>query len=186
MFDIATRPSPSGRLPFDWQLLTPLSDAAYPWTSFDAADGVPVVHAQVLKTYALRLEPTLQTAVALSLFTDRRADADDKLPQGATDRRGWAGEAFVGDGQPWGSHLWLLAYGKADEDKPARARFACTEALAWMVDSGLATKVTADAEWVAGTNSERLAVRPQIWQGSSALPVYDVLWATSVQRGVQG
>lgn len=89
----------------------------------------------------------------------------------------------MGDGKPWGSHLWLLTRGKSDKDKPARAKFACEEALSWMLGDGLASRIVVEAEWVTGTNSERLAVRVQIWQGQDSAPVYDVLWGTSVQRG---
>jgi len=183
MFDLATRPTKTGYAPFDLQLLTPLPASSHPWHSFSLASGQPTTYAEVLQTFALALEPTLQTAIVLSLFTDRRAGPDDVLPAGVSDRRGWVGAEFVGDRQPWGSHLWLLHHGKATEDKPARAKFACQEALAWMVDDGIASRVEVDALWVPGTNSERLAVRPKIWQGSNALPVYDVLWATSVRRG---
>lgn len=183
MFDLATRPPKNGLLPFDLQLLQPLPAADLPWHDFASPSGQPAAYAERLRVYALGLEPTLQTAIILSLFTDRRADADDVLPRGAADRRGWVGEAFVGDGKPWGSHLWLLTRGKADEDKPARARFACQEALAWMLEAGVASRIEVDAEWVAGAVTERLAVRPQIWQGQESAPVYDVLWGTSVQRG---
>lgn len=183
MFDIATRPPKTGYLPFDLQLLTPLPAADLPWHDFSAPNGQPASYVERLQVFALGLEPTLQTAIVLSLFTDRRAGPDDVLPRGVADRRGWVGEAFVGDGKPWGSHLWLLTRGKSDQDKPARAKFACEEALSWMLQDGLASRIVVSAEWVAGTRSERLAVRPQIWQGQDSAPVYDVLWATSVQRG---
>lgn len=182
MFDLATRPTANG-LPFDLQLLQPLPAADLPWHDFAGPTGQPVTYYERLQTFALGLEPTLQTAIVLSLFTDRRAGPDDVLPRGVADRRGWVGEAFVGDGKPWGSHLWLLTLGKSAEDKPAKARFACEEALSWMIESEVASRIVVDAEWVAGTRGERLAIRPQIWQGADSAPVYDVLWATSVQRG---
>lgn len=183
MFDIATRPPKTGYVPFDLQLLAPLPEADYPWHDFSMPSGRPVSYVERLQTFAIALEPTLQTAIILSLFTDRRASADDVLPAGATDRRGWVGEAFVGDGKPWGSHLWLVRTGKATDDVLERARFAAQEALAWMVETGVATRVVVTAEWVAGTNAERMALRPQIYQGADAAPVYDVLWAVSLQRG---
>lgn len=183
MFDLATRPPKNGLLPFDLQLLQPLPEGPAPWHDFASPTGQPVTYFERLQTFALGLEPTLQTAIVLSLFTDRRAGPDDVLPRGVADRRGWVGEAFVGNGQPWGSHLWLLSRGKSTDDKPAKARFACEEALQWMLDTGLASRIVVDAEWVPGTQAERLAIRPQIWQGQEAAPVYDVLWGTSVQRG---
>lgn len=183
MFDIATRTPTSGSLPFDWQLLPPLPATDYPWHDHAGPSGQPATYVERLQTFALGLEPTLQTAIVLSLFTDRRAGLDDVLPRGVADRRGWVGEAFVGRGDAWGSHLWLVLAGKATSDVPDRARFAAEEALSWMVRDGVASRVVADAVWVAGTHSERLAVRPQIWQGANAEPVYDVLWGTSLQRG---
>lgn len=183
MFDLATRPPKTGYLPFDLQLLQPLPEADLPWHDFSSPSGQPATYVERLQTFALALEPTLQTAIILSLFTDRRAGRDDVLPRGVADRRGWVGESFVGNGRPWGSHLWLLTHGKATDDKPAKARFACEEALSWMLDDGVASRIVVEASWVPGTNSERLAVRPQIWQGQDSAPVYDVLWGTSVQRG---
>lgn len=183
MFDIATRPHKTGHVPFDLQLLAPLPAADYRWHDFSSAAGAPVSFVERLQTYSVALEPTIQTAIILSLFTDRRATADDALPAGVSDRRGWVGEAFVGDGRPWGSHLWLVRAGKSTSDVLERARFAAQEALAWMVETGVATRVVVTAEWVAGTNSERMALRPQIYQGADVAPVYDVLWAVSLQRG---
>lgn len=183
MFDIATRTPTTGRTPFDLQLLTPLPASAYAWHDFATADGEPITYAEQLRTFALGLEPTLQTAIVLSLFTDRRAGPDDALPAGVTDRRGWVGEEFVGDGEPWGSLLWLLYTGKATADVLERARFAAQEALDWMVRDGVASRVVVTAEWVAAEGAERLAIRPQIYQGDDAAPVYDVLWGTSLRRG---
>lgn len=183
MFDLATRTPQTGLVPFDLQLLPPLPAADYAWHDFSSPSGRPVSYVEQLQTYAIALEPTLQTAIILSLFTDRRAGPDDVLPAGVTDRRGWVGEAFVGDGNPWGSHLWLVRAGKATNDVLERARFAAQESLAWMVETGVATRVVVTAEWVAGTHSERMALRPQIYQGVDAAPVYDVLWAVSLQRG---
>lgn len=185
MFDIATRPA--SIVPFDWRMLAPLPATAYPWTDFMSPSGQPSSFVSVLKTYAVELEPTLQTALILSLFTDRRAGPDDRLPQGVVDRRGWVGDEFVSPDDAWGSLLWLLWYGKGAsdmEDIPGKAEFAVQEALAWMVNTKVASQVVATAEWVAVANGEdRLAIRVQIYQASRTAPVYDVLWGTTIQRG---
>lgn len=188
MFDIATRPStpssgaPSG-VPFDWRLVSPLPATDHPWTHYGAPDGVPEAYVEQLQTYAVELEPTLQTAIIQSLFTDRRAGRDDVLPRGVVNRRGWVGDEFVSPDDAWGSHLWLLWSGKSTVDVLERARFAAQEALAWMVRTEVASRVVVTAEWVDGATGARLAIRPQIYQPERSTPVYDVLWGTTITRG---
>lgn len=95
----------------------------------------------VLSGYDLAKDDGLRTAVIISLFTDRRAEADDEIPDGSDDRRGWwAGSS--------GSRLWLLARAKEMPDTLARARTYAIEALQWLVDDGVATAVEVTAEWV--------------------------------------
>jgi phage gp46-like protein len=87
----------------------------------------------------------LETAVMISLFTDRRANADDVLPSG-NDRRGWWGDALADvDGDRIGSRLWLLSREKQLSSVLTRAREYAIEALQWMVDDGVARAVNAEA-----------------------------------------
>lgn len=193
MFDVATRPQPSTTdaasvfgLPFDWRLVAPGPVVSYPWKDFVQPNGVPVAYADVLATYSVELEDTLQTAVIISLFTDRRAGLDDKLPAGDTDRRGWVGDEFTSDdfdtrADPWGSLLWTCYGGKSGQDLLERARFTASEALQWMVRDGIASRVDVTAEWV-GVRHDRLAVRPSIYKPDQERPVYDVLWGTSIRK----
>ena len=81
----------------------------------------------------------LETAVILSLFTDRRIPAGD-LPGGETDRRGWWGDALTDEGD-LGSRLWLVAREKTTATVLARAEHYAREALAWLVEDGLASSV---------------------------------------------
>lgn len=189
MFDLATRaqpktsgPAAAAAVPFDLLLAPPTAPVAYPYTTVPGQPGV-----QMLRTFAMELENTLATAVVLSLFTDRRAGRDDALPLHSDDRRGWPGEEFMpvpdagGEPEAWGSLLWLLWTGKVTPEVLERARFSAKESLAWMLRDGVASRVDVQAVWV-GPNNDVLAVRPTIWQGAKALPVYDVLWGTSVRR----
>jgi phage gp46-like protein len=196
MFDVATCPQPNTAdaasvfgMPFDWRLVAPGPAVSYPWKDFVQPNGVPVVYADVLATYSVALEDTLQTAVILSLFTDRRADPDDKLPLGETNRRGWVGEEFASQdfdarSDRWGSVLWTCYGGKVASDILERARFAASEALEWMVRDGIASRVDVSALW-AGAAQDRLAVRPKIYKPDQIRPVYDVLWGTSIRRLAQ-
>lgn len=183
MFDIATRPqsaplaSATGAA-FDWCLTAPTAPQSLPYTDFSVVP--PESGAQVLAVYALALEATLQTAVILSLFTDRRAGADDPLPGRNTRRRGWVGSEFMAAaGDPWGSLLWLGYSGKQLPNALETMRFWAQECLAWMVTTGVASKVEVDAAWL----NDRLTLQPRIYQPDNPLPVYDVLWGTTMARG---
>ncbi len=91
----------------------------------------------------------LETAVIMSLFTDRRAADDDALPFIDADRRGWWGDSYPDvPNDRIGSRLWLLARSKQTQAVLNRAREYAQEALAWLVDDGVASSVTVDAEIV--------------------------------------
>jgi phage gp46-like protein len=190
MFDLATRAQPNTTsaaavfgVPFDLRLVQPTAPRSFPWTDYQSPTGAPQSAVDMLATYSVDLEDTLNTAVILSLFTDRRAGRDDALPLRATDRRGWVGDELAGTlaDDAWGSTLWLCATGKATTDTLERARFAAQEALAWLVRDGIASHITVTAEWV-GERGDRLALRPRIYQPGQTAPVYDVLWGTTISR----
>lgn len=103
----------------------------------------------------------LKTAVLVSLFTDRRAEDDDVLPEEGASKRGWWADVFgvVGDGRRIGSRLWLLQREKQLNEVVNRAREYCKEALQWLVDDGVASDVIIDAEVVAdGVLGIRVAI----------------------------
>ena len=51
----------------------------------------------------------LETAVIISLFTDRRAAPSDVIPDGTGDPRGWWADVDTnGNLDEWGSRLWLI------------------------------------------------------------------------------
>lgn len=196
MFDLATRPQSALSsyaavlgTPFDLRLGPAIAAAKLPYTDYVNATGAPQPGVELLASYCLALEDTLNTAVIISLFTDRRAGRDDVLPPRQTDRRGWVGDDFMASNNDpqvdaWGSHLWLYYSGKASDAVLERARFAAQEALAWMARDGIAQRVEVSAQWV-GERHDRLAVRPTIYKPAQVQPVYDVLWGTSIARGLQ-
>lgn len=112
-------------------------------TRFDVAEyrGDYVVSAG-----ALLPDAGLQTAVLISLFTDRRAEEDDALPDRSASRRGWWGDAL--SGRRIGSRLWLLSREKQLREAVNRAREYAREALAWLVEDGVALRVTVEASVV--------------------------------------
>lgn len=87
----------------------------------------------------------LARAVVMSLFTWRRARPDDELP--GDQRMGWWGDSYATvDGDRVGSRLWLLARAKLTAQTVNRAREYAEEALAWLVEDGVASRVEVEAE----------------------------------------
>ncbi|MFM0135104.1 phage GP46 family protein [Caballeronia grimmiae] len=97
----------------------------------------------------LRTGNDLQTAVLLSLFTDRVANSDDVIPDGTGDPRGWWGD--VDDETPIGSRLWLLDRSKQTQEVLNNARDYITEALQWLVDDGVVASMDVQTEWTRDT-----------------------------------
>lgn len=116
----------------------------------------------------LASDDSLRTAVLISLFSDRRAEAGE-LPPGETARRGWWGDSLT-DGDRIGSRLWLLGREKRTQDVVRRAEEYAREAVTWLVDDGAAERVAVAAEdaagallitvtvWLPGGAEERVAV----------------------------
>ncbi len=98
---------------------------------------------------ALLEDEGLETAIIISLFTDRRANHDDALPDGGDDRRGWWADAFPElEGDRIGSRLWLLFREKDMQSVVNRAREYTDEALAWLVQDGVAQRIVVQTGWV--------------------------------------
>lgn len=135
-----------------------------------------------LESNDLQLGHDLETAVLVSLFTDRRANPDDPLPEQGASRRGWWGDSFSEiSGDKIGSRLWLLEREKQTPQTLARAKEYVTEALSWLLTDGLALRYEVTVEWLRqgelgiGLKIERpkdtLNYRYQyLWQGLSFLP----------------
>lgn len=105
----------------------------------------------------LALGDDLETAVWMSLFTDRRATDDDVLTDGTDDRRGCWTDTYTE--KPIGSRLWLLDRAKRLPETLRLAEGYAREALAWLVEDGVAARVDVTAEWAGPTF---MAIRPVI------------------------
>jgi len=93
----------------------------------------------------LRAEAALHTATLLQLFSDRRAEASDILPNDDGNRRGWWGDSIRLDGEPdhpLGSRLWLLARGRLDERTRRLAEDYAIEALDVLRKQGAVSETT--------------------------------------------
>ncbi|HDL7807877.1 TPA: phage GP46 family protein [Yersinia enterocolitica] len=86
----------------------------------------------------------LETAILISLFTDRLARTDDGID--GDDRRGWWGD--TNSEYPIGSRLWLLRREKLTTKVALKAEDYANEALAWLFDDGVVTAISTNAQIV--------------------------------------
>lgn len=116
----------------------------------------------------------LETAVIISLFTDRLAGLEDPLPDGTEDRRGWWGD---GDRavERIGSRLWLLAREKATEEVRLRAIEYAREALDWLIQDGVARRVEVEASYTAMGRLDMLITITRS-DGTTVERRYDFAW----------
>lgn len=92
----------------------------------------------------LAITNPLVRAVVMALFTWRRAEADDPIEG---ERWGWWGDNVAEqEGDRIGSRLWLLSREKLTQATVLRAIQYAREALAHLIEDGVATRVTVDAE----------------------------------------
>jgi len=119
----------------------------------------------------------LDQLVWVSLFSDRRADGDDDLPDTGGDpvyRGGWWADSYSND--QFGSKLWLLARSPVNPITLMQVQQYAAEALAWMVDAGLAARVDVAAE---RQDLGRIALQVVITKrdGTNEAVAYPDLWS---------
>ena len=142
--------------------------------SIDLGSGVY----QAVPWAAAAATVTLRDACVISLFTDRRvADAPSHAVPGAVpDVGGWWGDRYNADLAPMGSKLWTIAREGVTNETPRQVEEAAAEALAWLVDVGLAARVDVSAERL-GAAGIVLAVVVAKTDGTTEALRFDDLWA---------
>ncbi len=121
---------------------------------------------------------SLDQLVWLSLFSDRRAGPDDELSVTSGDpvyRGGWWADTFTGDS--FGSKLWLLARSPVNPTTLLQIQQFATEALAWMVDAGIAARVDVSVER-QDLGQVALQVVVTRCDGSKKAVLYPDLWSS--------
>jgi phage gp46-like protein len=115
----------------------------------------------------------LQTAILISLFTDRMAAESDSIPDGTTDPRGWWADA--GETVPIGSRLWLLDRAKKTQETLQLAYDYIVEALQWLIDDGVVAKFDVLVEW---TRTSMLGAQIVAYRndGSTSATAYTWAW----------
>ncbi|MEO1354501.1 MAG: phage GP46 family protein [Pseudomonadota bacterium] len=115
----------------------------------------------------------IETALLISLFTDRQAEPEDVIPDGTNDPRGWWGGEF--STVKLGSRLWLLNRSKQTQETLQRAYDYIVEALQWMIDDGVVAKFDVYVEWTAaGQLGAQVVAYKQ--DGSTVAKAYSWAW----------
>ncbi len=149
-----------------------MTDIALTFTDFGGGD-------LVLLGQDLGRDDGLESAVLVSLFTDRRVSTDQlRAGDDRTDLRGWWGDYNPSvPGDRTGSLLWTLSREKQTQETLARARQFTEEALEWMVDDKVSSRVDVATEYI-GTGVIRIAIEIYRPGGSKQFYRYDYEWSS--------
>lgn len=86
----------------------------------------------------------LVSAIIISIFSDRRAEPGDVIPDGSNDPRGWWADGDV----PIGSRMWLLRRAKQTLTTLQLAYDYLAESLQWLIDDGVVGTFEIKTQWV--------------------------------------
>lgn len=129
----------------------------------------------------LKADNGLETAVAISLFTDARV-SDDDLPFLETEKRGWWGDMFPDvDLDKIGSRLWTLDRSKITTETLRRSEELAKESLNWMVEDGLADAITIESEY---NDNKHLIINIEIARPDEDTEKFSILWDEQAIRRV--
>lgn len=121
----------------------------------------------------LEADKGLETAVALSLFTNKRVE-EEELPDLETDRQGWWGDMFPQvDLDKIGSRLWTIERSKRTTETLRRSEELCKEALNWMLEDGLASAIKVNSEY---NSDKHLIINIEISRPEKESERFSVLW----------
>lgn len=118
----------------------------------------------------------LQTAVTISLFTDKRVTEEEK-PQGAESRAGFWGDMFPDvDKDQIGSKLWTLARSKRTIETLRRAEDYAKESLEWLIEDGIASKIETSAEFTSDQLQGQWVLFVSITRPSGRTSRFSYIW----------
>lgn len=130
-------------------------------------------------------EDGLETAVLMSIYTDRQANVDDEIPDGTDNRRGWWADIVNNtNDDKIGSRLWLLDRSKTDDQTIADAQFYIEECLQWMIDDGVCQDINVIVErYDIEGSSSRLGFQVSILQsdGTTKALKFNDLWTAQME-----
>ena len=119
-------------------------------------------------------DPTLETAVMISLFTRRLAAMDDALPDPKGPREGWWADPYNNvEGDNLGSRLWLLCRAKMTQSTLTQAENYAKEALQWLIDDKIADAV----DVLASKNGSLLILQVSITKPDNPATQWAGIWS---------
>ncbi|MDR1656123.1 MAG: phage GP46 family protein [Deltaproteobacteria bacterium] len=127
----------------------------------------------------LSLDDGLNTAILVSLFSDRRAEPADELPDPGSSRRGWWGDALADGRDRLGSRLWLLTRRKQTPETRQLFIEYTKEALSWLVEDGVASTVEVDAQW---KSQGFLTVTAVVARPDGGVVRFDYAWDSELEK----
>ena len=114
----------------------------------------------------------LETAVLISIATDRVADPDDVIPDGTGDPRGWVGDAD--SDRPIGSKVWLRLRSKRTPELLKTVADDLRDALQWLLDDKVVSSIEVATEW---QEPRRLASRLTLHRTGGQPLTLEYAWA---------
>lgn len=125
----------------------------------------------------LERDEGLESAVLISLYTDRRAEDSD--PYDNKDKRGWWADQIAEiEGDLIGSRLYLLERAKATQQNALLMKVYVFEALEWMIDDKVVAKIEVDTFMFGDSSNKRLGFIVKIYKsnGNVVEMKFDSLW----------
>jgi phage gp46-like protein len=123
----------------------------------------------------------LETAVSISLFTERRV-SDEELPDLEYNKRGWWGDVFPEQDQDQiGSRLWTIDRSKVLTETLRRSEELCKESLIWMQEDGIADEIKIESIYNENNN---MITTIQITRPDEQTERFSVLWDEQELRRV--
>ncbi|MCK7149735.1 phage tail protein [Enterobacter roggenkampii] len=124
-----------------------------------------------------QLDP-LTRAVVISLFTHRRADPDDNVDV----PMGWWGDTWPAVANDrYGSKLWLLQRSKLTNGLVNTVRSYLRDALQWMQDDGVVTRIDID---IQRTGINELGNKIVLWRRDGPVTIsFNDLWSVITNGG---
>ncbi len=116
----------------------------------------------------LEREEGLETSVLISLYTDARASEDDNVDD-PNDLRGWAGDLLPSNDDSIGSKLWLLDRSKATQENANKAKQYVQQALNWMIEDGVASKIDVVTSIVGYEETKKLVLNITIYKNNDKI-----------------
>lgn len=135
------------------------------------------VYDLVLDNGDLKVTDGLETAIFVSLFSDRRAYLDEVSDP--LRRRGWIGDLVSDEpGDRHGSGLWLYEQHRLTDAVASGVRSEASQALTWMIDEGLVTFVDANVVRHPQTRTLAIAITLTALNGGVSTRAFDLADAT--------